>query len=288
MIVKEILNIFHKELDTLYGKDEVDSFFNLLLEFYLDLNRIDLVLNPNLAITKTEEQPLFEALSRLKLEEPIQYILGETEFYGLKFKVNKHTLIPRPETEELVNWILEQVTSNNNQLSILDIGTGSGCIAISLAKNLPNAKVYAMDISKEALKIAKENAEINGVEVEFIHQDILGVNQNEIDSISQNFDIIVSNPPYVRHLEKNEMKKNVLDYEPHLALFVQDNGPLLFYKAIAQFAVKNLKPNGQLFFEINQYLGRETMQLLQELDFKEIKLKQDLFGNDRMIKAVYN
>src|SRR5690606_7815853 len=196
MIVKEILNIFHKELDTLYGKDEVDSFFNLLLEFYLDLNRIDLVLNPNLAITKTEEQPLFEALSRLKLEEPIQYILGETEFYGLKFKVNKHTLIPRPETEELVNWILEQVTSNNNQLSILDIGTGSGCIAISLAKNLPNAKVYAMDISKEALKIAKENAEINGVEVEFIHQDILGVNQNEIDSISQNFDIIVSNPPY--------------------------------------------------------------------------------------------
>ncbi|HLT52354.1 MAG TPA: peptide chain release factor N(5)-glutamine methyltransferase [Flavobacteriaceae bacterium] len=288
MIVKEILNIFHKELDTLYGKDEVDSFFNLLLEFYLDLNRIDLVLNPNLAITKTEEQPLFEALSRLKLEEPIQYILGETEFYGLKFKVNKHTLIPRPETEELVNWILEQVTSNNNQLSILDIGTGSGCIAISLAKNLPNAKVYAMDISKEALKIAKENAEINGVEVEFIHQDILGVNQNEIDSISQKFDIIVSNPPYVRHLEKNEMKKNVLDYEPHLALFVQDNEPLLFYKAIAQFAVKNLKPNGQLFFEINQYLGKEMIELLQELDFKEIKLKQDLFGNDRMIKAVYN
>lgn len=288
MIVKEILNIFHKELDTLYGKDEVDSFFNLLLEFYLDLNRIDLVLNPNLTITKTEEQPLFEALSRLKLEEPIQYILGETEFYGLKFKVNKHTLIPRPETEELENWVLEQVTSNNNQLSILDIGTGSGCIAISLAKNLPNAKVYAMDISKEALKIAKENAEINGVEVEFIHQDILGVNQNEIDSISQKFDIIMSNPPYVRHLEKNEMKKNVLDYEPHLALFVQDKDPLLFYKAIAQFAVKNLKPNGQLFFEINQYLGKEMIELLQELDFKEIKLKQDLFGNDRMIKAVYN
>lgn len=291
MIVKEIQNIFHKELDTLYGKDEVDSFFNLLLEFYLDLNRIDLVLNPNLTITKTEEQPLFEALSRLKLEEPIQYILGETEFYGLKFKVSKHTLIPRPETEELVNWILEQVTSNNNQLSILDIGTGSGCIAISLAKNLPNAKVYAMDISKEALKIAKENAEINGVEVEFIHQDILSstvVKDVTSSAVEKRvvFDIIVSNPPYVRDLEKNEMKKNVLDHEPHLALFVQDKDPLLFYKAIAQFAVENLKPNGQLFFEINQYLGKEMVQLLENYGFKNTELRKDLFGNHRMIKAI--
>ena len=286
MILKEIQHIFHQELDAIYGKDEVDNFFDMLLNAYFGLGRIDLILNTNLTITKTEEQPLFEALSRLKQEEPIQYIIGDTEFYGLKLKVNQHTLIPRPETEELVDWILKEIKNQESQISILDIGTGSGCIAIALAKNLPNAKVFAMDISDEALKITKENALLNKVDIEFIHQDILSLNHAEFDSVFQKFDIIVSNPPYVRILEKAEIKNNVLNYEPHLALFVEDNEPFLFYKAIAQFAVENLTTKGQLFFEINQYLGKEMVQLLESYGFKNIELRQDLFGNDRMTKAI--
>ncbi|MCB0428379.1 MAG: peptide chain release factor N(5)-glutamine methyltransferase, partial [Mangrovimonas sp.] len=262
----------HKELDAIFGEDEVASFFDILLEQYLGIRRIDLILNPNLTITKSEEQPLFEALSRLKLEEPIQYIIGETEFYGLKLKVNKHTLIPRPETEELVDFIIKSVASSvslqsqprsNKPLKILDIGTGSGCIAIALAKNIPGAKVYAMEVSENALKLARENAKSNGVEVTFIHQDILTASHAELFPASQKFGLIVSNPPYVRHLEKVEIKNNVLNYEPHLALFVEDNDPLVFYRAIAQFAVENLTENGQLFFEINQYLGEEMIRLLE-------------------------
>ncbi|MCB0432849.1 MAG: peptide chain release factor N(5)-glutamine methyltransferase [Mangrovimonas sp.] len=295
MILKEIQHIFHKELDAIFGEDEVASFFDILLEQYLGIRRIDLILNPNLTITKSEEQPLFEALSRLKLEEPIQYIIGETEFYGLKLKVNKHTLIPRPETEELVDFIIKSVASSvslqsqprsNKPLKILDIGTGSGCIAIALAKNIPGAKVYAMEVSENALKLARENAKSNGVEVTFIHQDILTASHAELFPASQKFGLIVSNPPYVRHLEKVEIKNNVLNYEPHLALFVEDNDPLVFYRAIAQFAVENLTENGQLFFEINQYLGEEMIRLLEGFGFQEIELRKDLFGNDRMLKAM--
>ncbi len=295
MILKEIQHIFHKELDAIFGEDEVASFFDILLEQYLGIRRIDLILNPNLTITKSEEQPLFEALSRLKLEEPIQYIIGETEFYGLKLKVNKHTLIPRPETEELVDFIIKSVASSvslqsqprsNKPLKILDIGTGSGCIAIALAKNIPGAKVYAMEVSENALKLARENAKSNGVEVTFIHQDILTARHVELFPASQKFGLIVSNPPYVRHLEKVEIKNNVLNYEPHLALFVEDNDPLVFYRAIAQFAVENLTENGQLFFEINQYLGEEMIRLLEGFGFQEIELRKDLFGNDRMLKAM--
>ena len=295
MILKEIQHIFHKELDAIFGEDEVASFFDILLEQYLGIRRIDLILNPNLTITKSEEQPLFEALSRLKMEEPIQYIIGETEFYGLKLKVNENTLIPRPETEELVDFIIKSVASSislqaqprsNNPLTVLDIGTGSGCIAIALAKNIPDAKVYAMEVSENALKLARENAESNGVEVTFIHQDILTARHAELFLASQKFGLIVSNPPYVRHLEKVEIKNNVLNYEPHLALFVEDNTPLVFYRAIAQFAVENLTENGQLFFEINQYLGEEMIRLLEGFGFQEIELRKDLFGNDRMLKAM--
>lgn len=286
MILKEIQHIFHKELDAIFGADEVDSFFDILLEHYLDLRRLDLILNPNLTITKAEEQPLFEALSQLKLEAPIQYIIGETEFYGLKLKINEHTLIPRPETEALVDWIVKEPRSKNQELRILDIGTGSGCIAIALAKNLPNAKVYALDVSEEALKMARENAKTNQVEVEFIHRDILATDLVQLGSASQKFDVIVSNPPYVRNLEKAEMKGNVLNYEPHTALFVEDKDPLVFYRAISQFAVENLTENGQLFFEINQYLGKEMIQLLETFDFQEIELRKDLFGKDRMLKGI--
>ena len=286
MVLKEILNVFHKELDTIYGNNEVDSFFNILIDYYLNLKRITLVMQPEYTISKEEEQPLFEALSRLKLEEPIQYILGETEFFGLVFKVNQNTLIPRPETEELVQWIIEDYKDNLEQIKILDIGTGTGCIPISLAKNLPKAKVKALDISTKALEVAKQNAELNAVEVDFIEQNILETCHTELDSASQKFDVIVSNPPYVRELEKAEMKGNVLKHEPELALFVDNTNPLIFYKAITEFATHSLKAGGTLYFEINQYLGSEMIQLLEDFNFKGIELKKDMFGNNRMIKAI--
>ena len=286
MVLKEILNIFHKELDTIYGNNEVDSFFNILIDYYLNLKRITLVMQPEYTISKEEEQPLFEALSRLKLEEPIQYIIGETEFFGLVFKVNQNTLIPRPETEELVLWIIEDYKDNLEQIKILDIGTGTGCIPISLAKNLPKAKVKALDISTKALEVAKQNAKLNAVEVDFIKQNILETYHTQLDSASQKFDVIVSNPPYVRELEKAEMKGNVLKHEPELALFVDNTNPLIFYKAITEFATHSLKAGGTLYFEINQYLGAEMIQLLEDFNFKDIELKKDMFGNNRMIKAI--
>ncbi len=282
MKLKDIQNIFHKELDVIYGKDEVDSFFFMLIDDYFNIFRIELALQPELSITKVEQMPVFKALDDLKKQKPIQYILGKTEFFGLPFKVNKHVLIPRPETEELVDWILQEADLDT-EIRILDIGTGSGCIAITLAKNLPSANVLAMDVSPKAIEMAKENALINNVEVEFILADIL----NPIEEFDPElkFDIIVSNPPYVRKLEKSDIKKNVLDHEPHLALFVEDDDSLKFYKAISRFAVNNLNKNGLLFFEINEYLGNDLISLLKAEKFQNIELKQDLYKKDRMIKA---
>ncbi len=288
MILKKIQNRFHKELDAIYGANEVDSFFYLFTGHYLDLNRLSIALNPKHEIEKSKEHLFFDALNRLKREEPIQYIIGETEFFGLPFKVNEHTLIPRPETEELVQFILDQQLPTKNQhLNILDIGTGSGCIAISLAAQLPKAKVYALDVSGEALEIAKQNAELNNVELNFIETDILRSSHAKNDAEST-FDIVVSNPPYVRYSEKIEMKNNVLKHEPDLALFVNDDNPLKFYQAITEFAVNNLAKKGMLFFEINQYLGNEMIQLLTKYNLKSIELKKDMFGNDRMIKGIKN
>ncbi len=288
MRLKTILDDFHSALDDNYGKDEVNSFFDLLIDYYLGIKRIQLVLNPEYTIALEQEHLFSNALLELKKNKPIQYIIGETEFYGLPFKVNEHTLIPRPETEELVSFILEDVTSSAVEKStkILDIGTGSGCIAISIAKNIPESSVCALDVSEQALKIAKQNAELNGVEVECIHDDILNPGHAELVSASHKFDVIVSNPPYVRNLEKVEIKPNVLDNEPHLALFVDDENPLLFYKAICEFAQNNLKEEGTLYFEINEYLGEEMIKLLEEFGFKSIELKKDLFGKDRMIKGI--
>lgn len=307
----DLKHIFHKELDSIYGADEVERFFFLCLEYFLNMPRIQLALEPEYTITKLETEDFFITLEALKQQKPIQYILGETEFYGLKFRVNENVLIPRQETEELVDWVIKSinykvksdkfsVTSSasldarqvveksqnlNKTIKILDIGTGSGCIAISLAKNLPNAKVYAIDVSKQALKIAKQNAELNGVNIAFIEANILDtICHSELDSESK-FDVIVSNPPYVRNLEKREIQANVLDNEPHLALFVDDNNPLIFYKEITQFAVDNLKPNGALFFEINQYLRQQTKQLLVDANFKDVELRKDLNNNYRMLKG---
>ncbi|WP_179020007.1 peptide chain release factor N(5)-glutamine methyltransferase [Winogradskyella forsetii] len=288
MLLKDLQNIFHKELDAIYGKDEVNSFFYLCTEHYLNVPRIQLTLEPEFTIAKPETDTFFTVLEELKQQKPIQYILRETEFYGLPFKVNEHVLIPRPETEELVDLIIKchSERSEESQIKILDIGTGSGCIAISLAKNLPNAEIFALDVSKEALKVAKENAELNKVKITFIEADILNESAWNLVFKNLEFDIVVSNPPYVRELERQEIKPNVLENEPHLALFVEDDNPLVFYKAITKLAKKNLKENGQLYFEINQYLGIETKQLLIDTDFKNVELLKDLNGNDRMIKGI--
>ena len=285
MLLKEIKNIYHLELDLLFPKEEVDSFFYLVIEHYLGLERFVLAIEPNLVVSKEKEEPLFYALSQLKQERPIQHILGKAHFCELEFYVDENVLIPRPETEELVYWVLDEVKKrdSSDEMKILDIGTGSGCIAVSLAKNLPRAKVYALDISKNAIQIAERNAKENKVNISFIEADIL-----LMESFKDKFDIIVSNPPYVRELEKLEMKNNVLENEPSMALFVSDQDPLVFYKKITHLALGHLKKNGVLFFEINQYLGKETKLLLEEENFLEIELRKDMFGNDRMLKGLLN
>lgn len=297
MKIKELKIQFQNELQSIYDKEEIDSFFFMITDKLYEIRRIDFTLNPDFEAPNNSEWKAI--ISELQQEKPIQYILGEAWFYGLRFNVNENTLIPRPETEELVEWIIESqkskvksqknVTSSGVEMSILDIGTGTGCIPISLKSNLPQTEVFAIDVSENALEIAKQNAKENNVKINFIQTDILKVDnllslRAESRSLPK-LDIIVSNPPYVRHLEKEEIKKNVLDYEPHLALFVEDNDALLFYRKIAQLAKDNLRPNGLLFFEINQYLGKETVELLENLGFKNIELRQDLRGNDRMIKC---
>ena len=271
---------FFSELQTIQEDSEIESFFFILTEYLHNLKRIDVYLNPNFEVSDIDFAKWNNIISELKTEKPIQYITGEAWFYGLRFEVNENTLIPRPETEELVEWIIESQKSKvkSQEVSILDIGTGSGCIPISLKKEIPNAIVSAIDVSEKALEMAQKNALSNEVEVNFMLKNIL-----ETESLDEKYDIIVSNPPYVRNLEKQEIKKNVLDYEPHLALFVEDTDPLLFYRKIAQLALTGLAPNGKLFFEINQYLGKETVELLENLGFKNIQLRKDFVGNDRMI-----
>lgn len=280
MKIKEYRSYFIQELTPIFDEGEAESFFYLVLEEKQQLKRIDLALHTDLTFSEDEIKVWNSILEELKKEIPVQYLLGKTSFYGLDFEVNANVLIPRPETEELVDWIIKsiRILQNSKSLKILDIGTGSGCIAISLAKNIPNAEVFAIDVSEKALATAQKNAAINKVEVTFIHKNIL-----ETADLEQQFDIIVSNPPYVRNLEKQEIKKNVLDNEPHLALFVEDNDALIFYRKIAELAQKNLSENGQLFFEINQYLGKEMIDLLEKMNFKNIELRKDIYGNDRMI-----
>lgn len=265
-----------------FPETEIQSFFNLMVESYLGVTRLQLALNPDRILTSDEFQKLNSAMLRLKEHEPLQYILGETEFFGLKFKVDPNTLIPRPETEELVAWILEDIekSNTNSQLNILDIGTGSGCIAISLARNLTDASVSAIDVSAEALSVASENSLLNEVSVKLVQTNIL-----QAESLPEKFNIIVSNPPYVRELEKAEMHRNVLENEPDLALYVSDEDPLIFYKKITQLAFQNLPIGGSLYFEINQYLSRETEAIMKNEGFYT-SLRKDIFGNFRMIKGI--
>lgn len=281
MTLKNYRQIFVEKLTPIYDAGEAESFFYIALEELKGWKRTDLALNPDVELTAEEQLKWDAVLQQLEQQKPIQYIFGKAYFYGLEFEVSQHTLIPRPETEELVEWIVQE-SKSSGKIKILDIGTGSGCIAIALAKNLPDAEVYTIDVSPEALAVAKSNAEHNNVAVTFWQKDILTT-----ESLPEIFDIIVSNPPYVRHLEKQEIKKNVLEYEPHLALFVEDNDALLFYRKIAEIAKKTLSAKGKLFFEINQYLGKETTKMLAQQGYQNIELRKDIYGNDRMVKAVF-
>lgn len=276
MNLSRLLHHFKEELKDVYEEEEVKSIFFISVEHLLQLRRSQLMLN-------WEKEPEGETLTLfltilegLKTHKPIQYLLGEAFFYGSVFKVNEAVLIPRPETEELVDWILEEKTPAP---SVIDFGTGTGCIAISLKKHLKDASVTAVDISEEALRIASENAGINQAEVSFVHADILTFQSDT------KFDIIVSNPPYITEKEREEMQQNVLAHEPHLALFVTNERPLLFYEAVADFALGNLKENGSLFFEINEYLAKETIQMLKDKSFVFIELRKDMQGKDRMVRA---
>ena len=281
--IKDVFAIFKQSLVRLYGTNEIEALTLMVINGITGLSKAQIKAFPETEIVTAEAEKLSHILQRLQTGEPIQYILGHTEFYGLPFKVNPSVLIPRPETEELVEWILNTVgTSQLTTSNILDIGTGSGCIAISLKANLPGAKISAIDISIKALNIANQNADLNNVKVNFIEDDILNL-KSQISDLKS--DIIVSNPPYVTQHDKTQMHTNVTDFEPHTALFVPEDDPLLFYNAIADYALNNLSTNGLLFFEINENLGKQTVELLNSKHFKNIELRKDMSGRDRMIRT---
>lgn len=265
-------------LTPLYGKQEAKSLVFLIFENIFLLSRTEVLVGKELK--KSDKIPTLELiLNRLLNSEPLQYIIGTTEFYGNIFEVNPSVLIPRPETEELVQLIILE-NKNQTPISIIDIGTGSGCIAISLKKEIPQAQVYAADISKEALDTATKNAILNKVDIDFLELDILSK-----ETILPETSIIVSNPPYVMHSEKALMQSNVLNFEPHLALFAEDSDPLIFYKAITEKALKYLLPKGKIYFEINEQFGKETAELLIQAGFSNVKILKDLSGKDRMVSG---
>lgn len=280
MTFAELKAHIHNSLQSLYPKSEINSFYFILLEHYGNYTTAEVLANVSTQLTDNITKAIQQAITELQTAKPIQYILGETEFFSNRFFVDENVLIPRPETEELVDWVLQTYPDKTYPLHILDVGTGSGCIAISLAKALPEAQVTAIDVSPKAIAVAQRNAKCNKVKIKFLQRDIL-----QTETLPEKYDIIISNPPYVRELEKNEMHSNVLNYEPHLALFVPDDRPLLFYEQIDTLAQQYLKPKGRLFFEINQYLAAEMQVMLAQKNFTEITLRQDLSGNDRMLCA---
>lgn len=274
----------HQKLDPIYPSVEIGSFSRLLLRKLANMSSVQIYNDKDRNFPEHTLEKLISAIDRLERKEPIQYILGETEFCGLSFHVGPGVLIPRPETEELVEVISTDFRNKNNNYKILDIGTGSGCIAISLAKAMPFATVSAWDISPEALVIATENAVFNNVKVLFEVTDILNFTPGIHHKKS--LDVLVSNPPYVRFSEASEMETNVLEHEPHVALFVENSDPLLFYRVISGLAIEMLKPGGTLYFEINSYLGKETLELAKTYPFREVQLIQDLSGKDRILRAI--
>ncbi len=267
-----------KELAGIYPKSEIESLIFLIFEKLKGYSRTRFILAREEQLGEEDWSHINEIVVRLKNQEPIQYILGITEFYGLPFYTVPEVLIPRSETEELVQWIIQE--NKNPKPSILDIGTGTGCIAIALQKNIPQSTVLACDISPVCLETARRNSILNSSEVSIFEYDIL----NDTPEVAfPDLDIIVSNPPYIRETEKPRMEKNVLEYEPELALFVPDENPLIFYEKIADFFRIYLKNRGRLYFEINEALGLECSIMLQAKGFSEIILKKDIHGKDRMI-----
>ncbi|WP_332454116.1 peptide chain release factor N(5)-glutamine methyltransferase [Chryseobacterium aquaticum] len=282
MTVADIKNILKREISGLYTDSETDFLFSVFVEKILGLNQIQIRMNNDLELSDENEKKFKNIISDLKTEKPYQYILGETEFYGMCFYINENVLIPRPETEELLELAIDKIQSSKldiDQLKILDIGTGSGIIPLVLKKHFSNAKISSIDFSEKALEVAKRNAEFHQLEVVFIHADYLNFNLNE------NYDVIISNPPYIGMDEEIEIEYSVKDFEPKMALFSPTKDALIFYKKIAEDSKKYLNKNGLLFLEINQKLGEETLELYKN-EFKEAYLIKDLSGNDRFVIAV--
>ena len=276
--MKRIITRINEGLSGSYSAGEISALTRIIATELLGVSQMAFYIKDDITLTAEQETLLDNAIERLKKQEPIQYILGYSDFCGLRFKVTPATLIPRPETSELVEWIASEAAGRE---SILDIGTGSGCIAVSLAHKMPQSKVTAWDISNDALAVAAENSKANGCVVTFEQVDILAY-----EPTGEQFDIIVSNPPYIKENEKEAMHANVLDWEPHTALFVPDSDPLLFYRTIAEKGLMLLKPGGRLYFEINRAHGKETMDMLAALGYTHIELRKDFAENDRMIRAV--
>ncbi|MDR1682913.1 MAG: peptide chain release factor N(5)-glutamine methyltransferase [Candidatus Symbiothrix sp.] len=305
--IQTAIDFMQTQLTGLYSDSEIRAMTYRTLESVCETNRIAILRGKDKQLSAIQTKRMEDIVADLQKFRPIQYILGETEFFGLPFKVNEHVLIPRPETEELVELIIEsgklrmendeEWRVKNGELRILDIGTGSGCIAVALVKNFPNAKVYALDISEKALAVAKENAKLNQVNIHFMQYDILNP-QTTLDApqlanaeccfstLNSRFSIIVSNPPYIVPSEKAEMSANVLNYEPHEALFVSENRPLLFYEAIADFGLQYLEPDGRLFFETGSLFGQNLAEMLCRKGYRNVQLRKDISGNERMISAL--
>ncbi len=282
MILSEAISLAKERLKNVYTEEEINAITMLLCEHFFGVSKVDYYTSKQATLSDSCILLFIEALDKLQQHCPIQYILGETNFYGYIFKLNESVLIPRPETEELVDWICLDYKNTDRQLNILDIGTGSGAIAISLAKNLPSAHITAVDISSAALKIAQANVSLNNVTISFLEEDIFHPSSA---LTNRRFDVIVSNPPYVRESEKRFMNPNVLNYEPDSALFVPDNDPLKYYKAIADFALQHLEDNGSIYLEINEALGSQTKALFSEETYSTA-LRKDINEKDRMLKVV--
>ena len=280
MSVSTIVQLFRQELSSMYPKGEVESFIALAFEDVLEYSRVEVIMNTHEVIPFQYIERFFGILESLRKFQPIQYILGKTVFYGLPIQVNSHVLIPRPETEELVHWILKDKWDEG--ITVLDLGTGSGCIALALKDHLKKAVVHGADISIEALNVAKRNAVENGLPVDFFQFDI--ISQESLGFMK--YDIMVSNPPYVRMSEKEWMQKNVLNHEPHPAIFVDEEEPLIFYRKIVDLAQGHLKKRGKIFFEINEAYGPDVVQLLEDRGYEEVTLKKDYNGKDRMVSGV--
>jgi release factor glutamine methyltransferase len=277
---KQLFDFVYKPLRKSLGDGEARATALIIIEYFFDMSPTQIMVKEDIQpVSKETEQHLLQVINAIKTGEPVQYTLGETEFYGLTLFVDRSVLIPRPETEELVDLIIKENTGFNGQF--LDIGTGSGCIAISLAKGLPDAKGFALDISKEAIAVAMDNMQKVGVSLQFFSGDIL----EEREFPDGKLDLIVSNPPYIREQEKAEMSKNVLDHEPGLALFVPDEDPLRFYKAVGEFGIANLSEDGKLYFEISEFFGSETKSLLESQGYKDVVVIQDINGKDRMVRC---